>query len=82
MNKMFFLAKEQVTVKLRANFTPPAAPGIIVNPSVTFTWSAEGCTGVRQYAHQSGAVYTPLLYLRSIRKPLLRRGENGLETEA
>ncbi len=65
----FLLAKEHVAVKLRANFTPPAAPGIDVNPSVIFTWSAEGCTSVRQYTHQPDAVYTPLLYLRSIRNP-------------
>jgi len=70
-------SKEQVTVNLRANFTHPTAPGINVNPSLTFSWSTEGCTGVRQYAYQPDAVYTPLFHLRSVRKPLLRRGENG-----
>lgn len=85
LKKMFFfflLAKEQVTVNLRANFTHPAAPGISVDPSVTFSWSTEGCTGVRQYAYQPDAVYTPLFHLRSVRKPLLRRGENGPGKEA
>jgi hypothetical protein len=78
----FLLASEQVTVDLRANFTHPAAPGINVNPSMTFSWSAEGCAGVRQYAYQSDAVYTPLFCLRSIRRPWLRRDEMGLGKEA
>jgi hypothetical protein len=77
INVFSLLAKEQVTVNLRANFTHPTAPGINVNPSLTFSWSTEGCTGVRQYAYQPDAVYTPLFHLRSVRKPLLRRGENG-----
>jgi hypothetical protein len=76
-NALFLtLASEEVTVNLRANFTHPAAPGVNMNPSVTFGWSAEGCTGVRQYAYQPDAVYTPLFCLRSIRRPLLRRGDS------
>ena len=71
-----------MTVNLRANITLPTAPGVNVNPTVTFSWSAEGCAGVRQYAHQPDAVYTPLFNLRSIRKPVERRGENGLGKEA
>ncbi|KAH9998003.1 hypothetical protein BJV77DRAFT_787659 [Russula vinacea] len=75
-------SSEQVTVNLRADFTHPAAPGINTNPSVTFSWSAEGCSGVRQYAYRSDAVYTPLFCLRSIRRPWLRRDEMGLGKEA
>jgi len=75
-------SNEQVTVNLRTNLTHPTAPGINVNPSVTFSWSAEGCTGVRQYGYQTDAVYTPLFCLRSVRKPMFRRGENGLGMEA
>jgi hypothetical protein len=79
---LFLLASEQVTVDLRANFTHPAAPGINLNSSVSFGWSAEGCNGVRQFAYQPDAVYTPLFCLRSIKRSMFRRGEQVLRREA
>ena len=75
-------ANEAVSVSLRANVTTPAGPGINVTPAVNIGWTAQGCTGVRQYAYRSEPVYTPLFCLRSIRKPLLRRDDSGLGVEA
>ena len=74
---LFPLASEQVTVNLRATASHPAAPGVNMNAAVSFSWSAEGSTGVRQYAYQLEPVYTPLFSLKSIRKPLFRRAEGG-----
>ena len=71
------IASEQVTVNLRATAAHPAAPGVSVNAGVTFSWSAEGTTGVRQYGYQLEPVYTPLFCLKSIRRPLMRRAEGG-----
>lgn len=72
------LANEQLTVSLHKNVPAPADSSTDTTPPVTFNWSAEGSTGVRQYAYRHEAVYTPLLRMRSIRKPLLRRDEKGL----
>jgi len=75
-------SSEQVTVSLRTRINPPAGPGANPEPPVTYQWSAEGSTGVRQYAYRPDAVYTPLFCLKSIRKPLLRRDESSLGREA
>ncbi|KAI9458823.1 hypothetical protein F5148DRAFT_1150944 [Russula earlei] len=69
-------SSEQVTVRLGASVPALAAPGVNVNPSVSVSWVAEGCTGVRQYAYRDAPVYTPLFCLKSIRRPLIRRGKN------
>jgi len=79
---LFYLASEQVTVSLRTGINPSAGPGANPDPPVTHHWSAEGSTGVRQYAYKPDAVYTPLFCLKSIRKPLLRRDESSLGKEA
>ncbi|KAI0004598.1 hypothetical protein BJV74DRAFT_881176 [Russula compacta] len=70
-------SSEQMTVSLHKSVPAPAGSGTNTTPPVTFNWSAEGSAGVRQYAYKPGAVYTPLLRMRSIRRPLLRRDEKG-----
>ncbi|KAI0004612.1 hypothetical protein BJV74DRAFT_763147 [Russula compacta] len=72
-------SSEHVTISLHANVPTPGAPGVTVQPSSTFSWSAEGSTGVRQYAYRDGLAFTPLFSLRTIKKSLLRRTGKPME---
>jgi len=70
-----------VAVGLRAHVPIPVAPAVHVSPAVNISWFSEGCTGVRQYAYNENAVYTPLLCMKSIRKPWVRRDDGDFGEE-
>lgn len=63
---------EQVAVSLRASLPPQVSN---VNPALDVGWMAHGTSGIGQQGYHSGAIYTPLFSLRSIKKGVVRRGE-------
>jgi len=60
-------SNEKVTVSLREDVTSPVDTNVDSSHSRTFSWSAEGCIGLRQHAYQPDSNYTPLFYVRPIR---------------
>jgi len=64
---------EQVAVGLRANLPPQVADP---NPALGAGWMAHGTIGIGQQGYQSGAIYTPLFSMRSLKKGIVRRGES------
>ena len=68
---LFHPVNEKVAVRLQTDVTPPATPGVNINPAANISWFTDGCTGIQQHAYQPIPAYTPLFCLRSIRRPLL-----------
>jgi hypothetical protein len=69
---LYPLVHEQVAVSLRASLPPQVSN---VNPALDVGWMAHGTSGIGQQGYHSGAIYTPLFSLRSIKKGVVRRGE-------
>ena len=65
-----------MAVSLRANLPPQLSN---VNPALDVGWMAHGTVGIGQQGYRSGAIYTPLFSLRSLKKGCLRRGSESDE---
>jgi len=63
---------EQVAVSLHANLPSQLSYG---NPELGVGWMAHGIIGISQQGYQSGAIYTPLFGLTSLKKGMVRRGD-------